>query len=971
MWKAPEEVRLRHAADWLVRNVPDLWHVSEHKDEYGGYAVRLEYRTLASLPEPQRAYHDATFEGLAREFGPAALERIVPELFFFTAQGLFRDRPGDYEARWWVPRGIAREACRIWMVDRAPDYAVELAVARLRHMVCNGLAAYEVTPERLGSPDPFHPPDAGACQTLLVEWSDRPVARAAIRELLDGDWDRPVEVPPRIREAWEARGQAHLAGEYEGRSTYDYFHLSSVLRHGVLDLAARGALSVDRLHALARRTAHAAPVHVASRDHEPESDGERAAAPIITEFLWQAVQDLDEHALELADRYHCTKLRGARFVVKACEHIEAHGLSSVTAEGYEKLPTALRWLAEAHLDAGDTIDALVVELRRFTPVTLRAGLPHAPGTEEAFLSALGWTAALPLLRLTRRIAARTHETAYDSTPDAPNSPDPTSGVVERAEIEAAIAAAGTRLARQLMATLRSGRIKIDHTTKLVEAVGGWNRKQVEKGLRQLGQINLKALGLLPLERGVEEVVERYRRLRQASRDCRKFGPERQTNTRAAVLAGLANLARTAGYDDLTRMEWAVEAEIAEANADPRARVGEYEVAVEMPDLDPRVVVRRAERVLASVPPAVRKAKEYGALRETVADLKAQVSRFRRSLEDMMTEGRAFAARDLAGVSRLPALEKLMGRLVLRQPDGTCGLLLPDGLHGPDGATLPLVDGVHVAHPTELIADATLHTWQRLIVAGRVVQPFKQVFREVYALTDAERGTDQTTRFAGHPLDGRVLRRLLSARGWEVEPGDVPLPFRRYRGACLRAWFDFPEARHFLGDDEPVASGALSFTRDEASGRWESNERVPLGEVPAAFVSEAFRDADLMVAVARAGDDAFSPESYERRGEAVVALAELLGVAGVEHEGRYVRVRGRLARYRVHLGSGTVQVEPAHAVCILPQTRQNEAERIWLPFAEEDERLAEVVSKVKLLAADDSIEDPAIRAQIEAAARPPS
>ena len=948
MWKAPEEIRLRRAADWLVRNVPELWHVSEHKDEYGRYVVR------PLLPPPQRAYYDATFEGLAREFGATAIEQVVPELFFFAADGLFRDGSADRPPEWWMLRKIAHDACRIWTLDHAPDYAVDLAVARLRHIVCNGLAVYETTPT-WGSAATFHPPDEAACASLLVEWSDRPAARAAIRELLDGAWDRPLDVPLPIREAWEASGSAHLVREYEGSSTYAYFKISEVLRHGALELAARDELTVARLHDLARYKAEAVPVHVAARDREPQSDSARAAAPIVNEFLWQIMQDLSERTLELAASYAHVDLHGARFVVKACEHIEARGISSLTAEEHDKLPKALRWLADAHLDAGETVEALAAQLARFKPVTLRTALPHAPATVEAFFSALGWTAALPLLRLTRRIAARTCETTHAS--DAPNSPDPASGVVDRAEVEAALRVAGPELARDLMVTLRAGRIKIDNTTKLVEAVGGRNRKEIEKGLNRLVQIDLKALGLLPLEHGAEEVVERYRRLRHAARDCRKYGPERQTNTQAAVLAGLANLAQTAGYDDVSRMEWAVESQIAEASADPRARVGEYEAAVEMPDLDPRVVVRRADRVLASVPPAVRKAKEYVALRDTAVEMKAQVTRFRRSLEDMMTEGRAFTAADLAGASRLPALERLVGRLVLRRPDGTTGLLVGGSLCGLDDATLPLVDGIQVAHPTQLISDGILRAWQRAIVAGRVVQPFKQVFREVYALTDAELGANETARFAGHRLDGRVLRRLLSARGWEVESGDAPLPFRRYRAAGLGVWFDFPDARHFFGGDEPVTSGSLSFRM---------NGRVPLAQVPAAVVSEAFRDADLMVAVARAGDEALSAESYERRGDTVVALAELLGVPGVEREGRFVRVRGQLARYRVHLGSGAVCVEPANVVCILPETRRKKADGIWLPFAEEDERLAEVVSKVVLLAADDSIEDAAIRAQIEAA-----
>lgn len=593
--------------------------------------------------------------------------------------------------------------------------------------------------------------------------------------------------------------------------------------------------------------------------------------------------------------------------------------------------------------------------------------PHAPATEEAFLRVLGWEAALPLVRLTRRIAARRHDTAYETTPDAPNSPDPESGVVDRREIAAALNAAGSKVAGVVLAALRAGRIDVDNTTKLIEAVGGGNRKQIERGLAALGQINLKALGLLPLERGEDEVVARYRTLRQATRDCKKFGPERQTNTRAAVAAGLANLAQTAGFDDVSCMEWVMEANISEGAA-PRAQFGEYEVTIEMPDLEPRISVRRADRVLATVPPAVRKAKEYALLRETVAEVKAQVVRFRRTLEDMMVEGKPFAAGDLAQAGRLPALQKQLGRLILRLPGGTCGLLTDGVLVGAGGKPLTLVDGVQVAHPVQLIRDGSLGVWQNFIVARRIVQPFKQVFREVYSVTEAERSSESTARFAGHGLDGRVLRRLLQSRGWEVEQGDCPLPFRRYRSAGLRAWFDFPEARHFIGDDEPLESGGLSFSAEASRQGWQGPKRVSLDRVPPVLVSEAFRDADLMVSVARVGDDTFSAETYASRGDTVVALAGQLGVENVERDGRFVRVRGNLARYRVHLGSGTVLVEPANAVCILPAPKRKKSDAILLPFAEEDERLAEVVSKVVLLAADDTIKDGGILAQIKAACR---
>src|SRR5206468_2813071 len=133
--------------------------------------------------------------GLGGEIGVAALEKVVPQLFFFWADGLMRNPPQSYDREWWVPRQVARSACRIWMMEKAPDYAVELAVGRLQFLLLNALSNYEVVPSWTAS-WLFHPPQADECESLIVGWSDRPAARAAIRELLDGDWDRPLEVPP-------------------------------------------------------------------------------------------------------------------------------------------------------------------------------------------------------------------------------------------------------------------------------------------------------------------------------------------------------------------------------------------------------------------------------------------------------------------------------------------------------------------------------------------------------------------------------------------------------------------------------------------------------------------------------------------------------------------------------------------------------------------------------------------------------
>lgn len=289
---------------------------------------RLNWASAEKLDEPHRSYYQATIDGLAREFGADALPQLIPDLYFFPADALFRDEPQNDKVEDWLPRVLALHTLRMWVQAHAPDYAVELAAGRLRHIVTGPLKHFErVQLFELGY---FFPPDAMRCDAFLQEWSERPPAAVAIREFLDGAWDVPLEIPEPIRAIWNQGGQAHLIDAYAGKGAYTYLHHATLLQQGVLRLAARDELTILRLHDLARRQPCAVPVQVADRTHEPKEPGERQAAPLIREFLWQSVQSLDEHGLRLADCYHYTRLTGARWVAKACEHVETLGVTTVS-----------------------------------------------------------------------------------------------------------------------------------------------------------------------------------------------------------------------------------------------------------------------------------------------------------------------------------------------------------------------------------------------------------------------------------------------------------------------------------------------------------------------------------------------------------------------------------------------------------------------------------------------------------------
>lgn len=83
------------------------------------------------------------------------------------------------------------------------------------------------------------------------------------------------------------------------------------------------------------------------------------------------------------------------------------------------------------------------------------------------------------------------------------------------------------------------------------------------------------------------------------------------------------------------------------------------------------------------------------------------------------------------------------------------------------------------------------------------------------------------------------------------------------------------------------------------------------------------------------------------------------------DGRFLRVRGDLREYKIHLGSGNILMEPNDQyLCIVPGrgAASGSGGDVYLPF-EGDNTLAIILSKAFLLAADKKITDPTITRQI--------
>ncbi len=160
------------------------------------------------------------------------------------------------------------------------------------------------------------------------------------------------------------------------------------------------------------------------------------------------------------------------------------------------------------------------------------------------------------------------------------------------------------------------------------------------------------------------------------------------------------------------------------------------------------------------------------------------------------------------------------------------------------------------------------------------------------------------------------------------------------------------------DIEPPTLETVKFF-DRATG-----DNVPLECVPPILFSETMRDLDLVVSVAHVGgvDPEASHSTVEMRVAIAAELVRLLKLPNVSWVGSHAKIRGKLASYSVHMGSGVVHAEGVGMVAILPVHSQARG-RIFPPFADDDPKTAEILSKIVLLSEDSRIKDPMILRQI--------
>ncbi|MGO4548573.1 DUF4132 domain-containing protein [Paenibacillus sp. 2TAB23] len=461
-----------------------------------------------------------------------------------------------------------------------------------------------------------------------------------------------------------------------------------------------------------------------------------------------------------------------------------------------------------------------------------------------------------------------------------------------------------------------------------------------------------------------EVLERYSFIQRFLKESKAFGAQRRASEEKASSIALDNLARNGGYADVIRLTWDMEGR----------KLDELLPYFEPHELDDgisaqltidesgktEIHVIKQGKALKSVPASYKKHAYIAALKETKTELTDQYRRARTELERSMASGSGFTVQELGMLFRNPVLAPLVRDLVFKA-NGKLGYYSEGKLIDALGAwhVLEETDQLSIAHPLDLYASGEWSLFQKDLFDRQAVQPFKQVFRELY-LPNADElaGGSLSRRYAGHQVQPRKTVSLLKSRKWTIsyEEGLQKVYYKENVIASIYALADWFSPSDI---ESPTLETVQFFHRHSLKG-------LDISEVPSLVFSEVMRDIDLVVSVAHVGgvDPEASLTTIDMRLAIVRESLRLLKIDNVRFEGKHVLIDGKLGEYSIHLGSGVVHKLAKGALAIIPVHSQHRG-RVFLPFMDEDPKTAEILSKIVLLAQDEKLKDPQILAQLQA------
>ncbi|KXH85937.1 DUF4132 domain-containing protein [Chryseobacterium kwangjuense] len=476
---------------------------------------------------------------------------------------------------------------------------------------------------------------------------------------------------------------------------------------------------------------------------------------------------------------------------------------------------------------------------------------------------------------------------------------------------------------------------------------------------------LRVYGLVPLSKANpdKDVLSRYEYIQQFKKESKDFGSMKQASEALAIRVALENLARNAGYPDPIRLTWAMETKQIQSILSKETQVTIDGVTVGLiieDDGKAEMVVFREDKQLKSIPPKIKKDKAVIELGNYRKIMREQWTRSRKGLEEAMIRGDEFLLAEIKNLFEHPIIVKHLEKLVFISNDNKIGFFHGENLVNALGEIQNLYENntLRIAHCVDLHEHSVWSDYQHYCFTEKLIQPFKQIFRELYVpIPDELKEKSISRRYAGHQVQPKQALALLKTRGWKVDYEEGLQKVYHKEGFQVKLY----AAANWFSPAE-VESPTLETIEFHSLKDYKN---IPFEDISPRLFSEVMRDIDLVVSVAHVGgvDPEASHSSIEMRAVLMKETARLFKLDNVKVEGSHALVKGTLGEFSVHLGSAVVHQVPGKYLSILPVHSQHRG-RLFLPFADDDPKSAEVMSKVLLLARDHEIQDPTILSQIK-------
>ncbi|PAM94852.1 hypothetical protein B4N84_10400 [Flavobacterium sp. IR1] len=476
---------------------------------------------------------------------------------------------------------------------------------------------------------------------------------------------------------------------------------------------------------------------------------------------------------------------------------------------------------------------------------------------------------------------------------------------------------------------------------------------------------LRVYGLVPLSKTGpdKDILSRYEYLQQFKKESKEFGSMKQASEALAIRVALENLARNAGYPDPVRLTWAMETKQIQNILSKETEVVLDDVIISLvinKEGKADLVTLKGDKELKSIPPKYKKDKGILELTNYRKTMREQWTRSRKGLEESMIRGDAFLYAEMQHLFEHPIISKHLEKLVFVSSEDKIGFYADGNLVSALGEVITIDENqtFRIAHCFDLHKHNVWTDFQSYCFDNKLQQPFKQVFRELYVPTPDElKEKSISRRYAGHQVQPNQTLALLKTRGWKVDYEEGLQKVFHKEGYqvklyALADWFS-------PADVESPTLETIEFHS------LKDYKNIAFEDVNPRIFSEVMRDIDLVVSVAHVGgvDPEASHSSIEMRAVLLRETLRLFKIKNVEIKENHAIVKGTMAEYSIHLGSAVVHQLPGKYLSVLPIHSQHRG-RLFLPFADDDPKSAEVMSKVLLFAKDNEIQDPTILSQID-------